>query len=248
MKALLSLSGTDILVIACAALLPLMAFVTLRQERILAAVIARGMLGIAAALLYTLLGAPDVAVTEALMGALLVTLLYVVVFKRSGEFRVGCLELSPLVETLPGRGEEFDGLDVAFLRAFAAWAGYRPRFVRFDSREELLSELREGVVDIAAGGLVEGKDDLSGTVLFPLVETRILEGEGGVWIDLLRARQRLGAGGDVAVGMVERSSRYGILVSSSSHDLEEQLRRYCDGDGVEELRRLREQYLGGGPS
>jgi hypothetical protein len=52
----------------------------------------------------------------------------------------------------------------------------------------------------------------------------------------------------MAAGMVERRSWYGILVASASHDLEEQLRRYCEGEGAEELRRLREQYLGGGPS
>jgi putative multicomponent Na+:H+ antiporter subunit B len=202
MKALLLLSGTDILVIACAAMLPLLAFVTLREERILAAVIARGILGIAAALLYTLLGAPDVAVTEALMGALLVTLLYVVVFKRSGEFRVGCLELSPLVETLPGRGEELDGLDVAFLRAFAAWAGYRPGSCALTAGRSCSRNCGRAWWTSLRVVWWRARTISPEPFSFPLWKTRILEGEGGVWIDLLRARQRLGAGGDIAVGMV----------------------------------------------
>jgi putative multicomponent Na+:H+ antiporter subunit B len=55
------------------------------------ALVIRGILGAIAALVYTVLGAPDVALTEALVGTLLAITLYAVAVRSSLVFRLGVL-------------------------------------------------------------------------------------------------------------------------------------------------------------
>lgn|GEM_PF-5867444 len=74
---------------ALAALLPATALATVIQKRPLHAILARGMLGVSAALLYGILGAPDVALTEALMGTLLTVLLYLVAVRSAMTVKIG---------------------------------------------------------------------------------------------------------------------------------------------------------------
>ncbi|MCF7935094.1 MAG: DUF4040 domain-containing protein [Synergistales bacterium] len=232
----------DLAVLGVALLLPLLAVLTLRQRHLLHAIIGRGMLGILAALVYALMGAPDVAVTEALMGVLLVTLLYVIVFTSSGEFRVGYVELPPLVSE--GK-RALTGYEVELLRAFGDSCGVRPRFVAFTERGLLLDALRSGVVEAAVGPFVSPFDEGEDVAAFPVVETKVMVMQDGRWFDILSARrEKAGLEKGAEPGTVQTGS-YVLLVSRNARDLRETFARFLEGGGRETVVELRQRYLGG---
>lgn len=74
------------------ALLPLVASMLIFQVNPYHALVIRGILGAVAALVYTVLGAADVALTEALVGTLLAMMLYAVAVRSSLVFRLGVLK------------------------------------------------------------------------------------------------------------------------------------------------------------
>jgi putative multicomponent Na+:H+ antiporter subunit B len=78
--------------IIIAALLPLTACMLVLQVNPYHALVIRGVLGAIAALVYAVLGAADVALTEALMGTLLSITLYAVAVRSSLVLRLGLLE------------------------------------------------------------------------------------------------------------------------------------------------------------
>jgi putative multicomponent Na+:H+ antiporter subunit B len=83
---------TDSYVYAIAALLPLAASMLIFQTNPYHALVIRGILGAIAALVYTVLGAADVALTEALVGTLLAISLYAVAVRSSLVLRLGVLK------------------------------------------------------------------------------------------------------------------------------------------------------------
>ncbi|MEG3932342.1 DUF4040 domain-containing protein [Microcoleus sp. T3_B1] len=74
------------------ALLPLAAGMVVFQVNPYHALLLRGVLGAIAALVYTILGAGDVGLTEALMGTLLAITLYAVTVRSSLVLRLGVIE------------------------------------------------------------------------------------------------------------------------------------------------------------
>ena len=74
------------------ALLPLAAGMVVFQVNPYHALVLRGVLGAIAALVYTILGAGDVGLTEALMGTLLAITLYAVTVRSSLVLRLGVIE------------------------------------------------------------------------------------------------------------------------------------------------------------
>ncbi len=82
----------EIYVYIIVALLPVSAVMLVLQTNPYRALIIRGILGAISALVYALLGAADVALTEALMGTLLAITLYVVAVRSSMVVRLGALE------------------------------------------------------------------------------------------------------------------------------------------------------------
>jgi len=82
----------DIFVLAIAALLPITGAMTVAQANPYRALIARGILGAVASLVYALFGAADVALTEALVGTMLSITLYAIAVRSSLNLRVGVLE------------------------------------------------------------------------------------------------------------------------------------------------------------
>ncbi|MDY6786338.1 MAG: DUF4040 domain-containing protein [Cyanobacteriota bacterium] len=95
------------------ALLPLTACMLVLQVNPYHALIIRGVLGAIAALVYAVLGAADVALTEALMGTLLAVILLAVTVRSSLVLRLGVLE----VETTAEGDRVFEPL-LADLRTF----------------------------------------------------------------------------------------------------------------------------------
>ncbi|MBW4683697.1 MAG: DUF4040 domain-containing protein [Komarekiella atlantica HA4396-MV6] len=74
------------------ALLPLAACMVVFQVNPYHALVIRGILGAVAALVYTVLGAPDVALTEALVGTMLAITLYAIAVRSSLVMRLGLLK------------------------------------------------------------------------------------------------------------------------------------------------------------
>ncbi|MEA5604436.1 DUF4040 domain-containing protein [Nostoc sp. UHCC 0252] len=74
------------------ALLPLAACMLVFQVNPYHALVIRGILGAVAALVYTVLGAADVALTEALVGTMLAITLYAIAVRSSLVMRLGVLE------------------------------------------------------------------------------------------------------------------------------------------------------------
>lgn len=79
----------DSSIILITALLPLAAAMVIFQVNPYHALVIRGILGAVAALVYTVLGAADVALTEALVGTLLAISLYAVAVRSSLVLRIG---------------------------------------------------------------------------------------------------------------------------------------------------------------
>ncbi len=73
-------------------LLPLAAAMVITQKNPYYALVLRGILGAIAALVYTVLGAADVALTEALVGTLLAMMLYAIAVRSSMVVRIGVLK------------------------------------------------------------------------------------------------------------------------------------------------------------
>ncbi|QPN65383.1 hydrogenase subunit MbhD domain-containing protein [Synechococcus sp. CBW1006] len=86
------------LLLPITALLPLTAILLVSQSNPYQTLVLRGILGSVATLLYALLGAPDVALTEALVGTLLSTTLYAVALRSSMALLLSVPEGEPLQE------------------------------------------------------------------------------------------------------------------------------------------------------
>lgn len=84
--------ANDLSIAAAAALLPVTAGLVILQNNPYRALVARGMLGAMAATTYALLGAADVALTEALMGTMLAVTLYAIAVQSSLVFRLGFVD------------------------------------------------------------------------------------------------------------------------------------------------------------
>lgn len=93
----------DSYIYAIVALLPLAAVMLTVQVNPYNALVMRGILGAIAALVYAVLGAADVALTEALVGTMLAITLYAVAVRSSLVMRIGVLkdELSATNDSHP---------------------------------------------------------------------------------------------------------------------------------------------------
>ncbi len=91
---------SDIYVYFLVPLLPLTALMTVSQNNPYQTIVLRGILGAMAALIYTIFGAPDVALTEALVGTLLAVTLYAIAVRSSLVLRLGVLSIGEKDEDL----------------------------------------------------------------------------------------------------------------------------------------------------
>lgn len=114
------------------ALLPLTALIAVLQTKPYFALVSRGIMGVVAVLLYAVLGAADVALTEALVGTLLTVILYAVAVRSTQVVRVGLLAGQPAGSAL---------------RQLCARHKLSLRKVPFPGERELVAALKEGRVD-----------------------------------------------------------------------------------------------------
>jgi putative multicomponent Na+:H+ antiporter subunit B len=130
----LSDSYLDSYIYAITALLPRTATMVVLQKNPYHALVMRGILGAISALTYAMLGAADVAITEALVGTLLAIMLYAVAVRSSLVFRLGILQ-----ETR----EQLDSPPLDLVENASAFndllEGLRSVFAQHHMRVELLS-------------------------------------------------------------------------------------------------------------
>lgn len=130
-------------------LLPVIAGISLFQRRRLAAVIGMGLFSLVLAATYLLHSAPDVAVTEAAIGAALVTVIYVLAIRRTGRLLVVADEVPGLLAV---EGGELVGIEVEILDGFARRLGL-DLSIQIVPHREVETLLVRGDADLGAGGL-----------------------------------------------------------------------------------------------
>ena len=130
-------------------LLPVIAGVSLFQRRRLAAVIGMGLFSLVLAATYLLHSAPDVAVTEAAIGAALVTVIYVLAIRRTGRLLVVADEVPGLLAV---EGGKLVGIEVEILDGFARRLGL-DLSIQVVPHCDVESLLLRGDADLGAGGL-----------------------------------------------------------------------------------------------
>jgi putative multicomponent Na+:H+ antiporter subunit B len=91
-------------------LLPLSALMLVTQKNPYHALVIRGILGAVAALIYAILGAGDVALTEAMVGTMLAVTLYVIAVRSSLIMRLGILESDTDKNNSPSKNSHLEEL------------------------------------------------------------------------------------------------------------------------------------------
>jgi putative multicomponent Na+:H+ antiporter subunit B len=130
------MNNYDLSIYAIAALLPLSACMLVFQVNPYHALVLRGVLGAVAAMVYAVLGAADVSLTEALMGTMLAISLYAIAVRSSLVLRLGILEDQ-------AEGEPYFGQLMNELRTIVAKHYMRLELVPFTNTQALHRALME---------------------------------------------------------------------------------------------------------
>ena len=136
-------------------LLPVIASFALFQRRRLVAVMGMAGVSLLLAAVYLFSHAPDVAVTEAAIGAALVTFVYVLAIRKTGRLLVVADEAPGLLHR---EGQQIIGLEQEILAGFCRHLGL-DLAIQFLPREEVEATLLRGEADIGAGGIVLRDDE-----------------------------------------------------------------------------------------
>jgi len=142
------------------ALLPIVAGITLAQSRRLSAIIGMGLFSFILAAVYVLMHAPDVAITEATIGAALVTAIYVLAIRRTGRLIVVADEVPGLIAR---EGDHITGLEYEILEGFAREIGL-DLSVQFVPLRRVRWLIAHHEADVGAGGIIP-LSDAGGTLL-----------------------------------------------------------------------------------
>jgi len=132
------------------ALLPIVAGIALTQSRRLSAIIGMGLFSFILAAVYVLMHAPDVAITEATIGAALVTAIYVLAIRRTGRLIVVADEVPGLIAR---EGDHITGLEYEILDGFAREIGLELS-VQFVPLRRVRWLIAHHEADMGAGGMI----------------------------------------------------------------------------------------------
>lgn len=146
-------------------LLLALALAVLAQERLLNAVILLGVFSLLSSVVYFLIGAPDVAVTEGAIGVAFVTFIYVLALSDQGKLHVVAEEVPPFL--LQERGD-LRGIEMEILQGFAEDVSLDLE-VEFVSPDELKPLIGGRRADIIGGAYFSGylpAEDLKETKSF----------------------------------------------------------------------------------
>lgn len=153
---------------AITALLPLTACILVFQSNPYHALVIRGILGAIAALVYAVLGAADVALTEALVGTMLAITLYAVAVRSSMVMRLGVLK----EETDAPEGKrQFEQL-MGDLQVILGKHHLRLELVSYEDREDLqralmTREIHATCIRQALEGLESGQQPYQSATRIP---------------------------------------------------------------------------------
>jgi len=147
----------DIYVYIITALLPLSAFMLVLQVNPYNALVIQGILGAVASLVFAVLGAADVALTQALMGTLLAITLYAIAVRSSLVLRLGVLKDS----TTEDLETDFQQL-INELRAIFAKYYLRLELVVYSNNQALERALTDKDVHAICTELPPSEDEQKG--------------------------------------------------------------------------------------
>jgi uncharacterized MnhB-related membrane protein len=131
-------------------LLPVVAVIALIQPSRLSAIIGMGLFSFLLAAVYAVMHAPDVAITEATIGAALVTAIYILAIRRTGRLTVAADEAPGLVAR---EGRRIVGLEYEILEGFAKQQGL-DLSIQFVPLRRIRWLVAHREADIGAGGLI----------------------------------------------------------------------------------------------
>jgi putative multicomponent Na+:H+ antiporter subunit B len=140
------MNNTDTYVYIIVALMPLAAVMLTLQVNPYNALVIRGILGGVAALVYAVLGAADVALTEALVGTMLAIMLYVVAVRSSLVMRLGVLKDSLAEESSPAEPPAPFSQLLADLRGIASKYHLRLELIPYADAQELHQALMDKTI------------------------------------------------------------------------------------------------------
>lgn len=129
----------DSYIYVIAALLPLTSLMLVSQSNPYHALVIRGIVGAVAALVYAVLGAADVALTEALVGTMLAIMLYAVAVRSSLVMRLGVVAESEEVVMVEGDRDLQDIL--AHLRSIVAKRHMKLELIPYPNEKALQEAL-----------------------------------------------------------------------------------------------------------
>ena len=135
------------------------------QKRSLHGVILRLVLSTLVVGAYIYYMAPDVALTEAMVGALLTTYVYILVLRGMNALRVGFVDTKLLFEKRP---VGYDGIEYVLLKKFCDSFGYKMEVKEYKSKEELWKALEKGEIDVACGDILDNGMKILETKVFTL--------------------------------------------------------------------------------
>lgn len=152
------------------ALLPLAALILVFQVDPYHALVIRAILGAIAALVYAVLGAVDVALTEALVGTMLTVTLYIVAVRSSLVMRLGILEKAEV------ESEGYFAQLIANLKKIINHHHLRLELVEYPNPKALEEALIAREVHAICGG---GREGISVRVrrLFEIIDTELTSPE-----------------------------------------------------------------------
>lgn len=133
-------------------LLLALSLAVLLQNRLLNAVVLLGVFSLISSVVYFLIGAPDVAVTEGAIGVAFVTFIYVLALSDQGKLHVISEEVHPFLYQEKG---ELRGIEFEILQGFADEIGLELE-VEFVSHQELASLIGGRRADVLAGAYFPG--------------------------------------------------------------------------------------------
>lgn len=148
---------SDIYIYFIVALLPLSACMLVLQANPYSALVIRGILGAIAAMVYGILGAADVALTEALMGTMLAITLYAVAVRSSMVLRLGVLEEAATEANK--NSPELENL-IANIRAVFTKRHMRLELVKYTDTQALQHGLKEKEVHAVCVHSLNQKESL----------------------------------------------------------------------------------------
>lgn len=200
----------------------ILAIAVILQSKPLKAVIISGAFSVSAAIAYFFVGAPDVAMAEASIGAVFTTFIYIVALKHSGKLRIVFVSVPGLIKR---DVQGYEGVEYELLKLFA-----EDRIMNLEIKEiesfDSLEQLED--FDILCGGITEKTIPrrLRGLKVISYLDTNIFGTKRGRKLDLVRIKNMI-MNGEISLEDIyenaKEPTKYVFLIPKESEDIGEAL-------------------------